>query len=175
MLIVSNTSSEATLQPPRRPESENSIEKSRIVNGSDVRTTVMFRNLPNWMNIHDLKRLFSKIYEALLPGGNFVFSVEHPIFTAPTSQIWQTGEQQEPVWPLNSYFREGLREYEWLGSSVQKCHRTIETYVRILIRCQFTLVDLEEFRPSDQDLETHPEWSNDRERPMFLLISARKN
>src|ERR1700728_4229742 len=31
--------------------------------------------------IADLERLMSEIYRSLLPGGSFVFSVEHPIYT----------------------------------------------------------------------------------------------
>ncbi|KAK4494158.1 hypothetical protein PRZ48_014456 [Zasmidium cellare] len=124
--------------------------------------------------LQDLHRLFNQIHDTLPSGGRFVFSVEHPIFTAPSSQTWQKSEQHELIWPLNNYFREGMRDYQWLGSSVRKCHRTIETYIRTLARCRFALVDLEEFKPSDEDLKVHSDWANARHRPMFLLISARK-
>lgn len=123
--------------------------------------------------IHHLERLFEQIHAALTDGGRFVFSVEHPVFTAPSHHNWQMSEQQELIWPLSNYFREGLRHYDWLGSSVQKCHRTMETWIRTLIICcrRFDLVDLEEFRPSEEVLKEHP---NDLNRPWVLLTSARK-
>src|SRR5206468_149277 len=35
----------------------------------------------------------------LSPGGHFVFSVEHPIFTAPRNPGWQTGPSGATIWP----------------------------------------------------------------------------
>ncbi len=38
--------------------------------------------------IEDLNRLLSAVYRSLVPGGSVVFSVEHPIFTAPADPHW---------------------------------------------------------------------------------------
>ncbi|MGH6880247.1 MAG: class I SAM-dependent methyltransferase, partial [Hypericibacter sp.] len=38
--------------------------------------------------IENLERLLTPIHEALVPGGRLVFSVEHPIYTAPRAPGW---------------------------------------------------------------------------------------
>ena len=38
--------------------------------------------------VEDLGGLLAKVHRALAPGGHLVFSVEHPIFTAPTQPGW---------------------------------------------------------------------------------------
>ncbi|KAJ5601870.1 hypothetical protein N7510_011404 [Penicillium lagena] len=92
----------------------------------------------------------------------------------------EEGEQQEkekgtayPVWPLNSYCEEGLRETSWLGSEgVRKYHRTIETYVTLLLESGFVVTGLKEWAPAKEDVALRPEWAKERHRPYFLLVSA---
>src|SRR3954470_9471658 len=39
--------------------------------------------------IPDLKKLLTTIHRALVPGGHLIFSIEHPIFMAPTHPGWR--------------------------------------------------------------------------------------
>ncbi|KAL4787147.1 S-adenosyl-L-methionine-dependent methyltransferase [Aspergillus varians] len=126
--------------------------------------------------LKDLGRLFHSIYAALKPNGIFVFSVEHPIYTAPKEEKWyrpESGEDEE-FWLLNEYGREGDRTRNWLGEDVRKHHRTTQTYLSLLLRSGLTLVDFVEWMPSDEDLKLHPEWAVERHRPAFLLIAVEK-
>lgn len=44
-----------------------------------------------------------KVARTLLPGGSFVFSAEHPVFTAEGSQQWIRGDAGEPLhWPVDN-------------------------------------------------------------------------
>ena len=119
----------------------------------------------------DVAALFRKIQEALVPGGSLVFSVEHPIFTAPSRPEW-INSQSERHWPLDQYLIEGPRRTDWIAKGVIKHHRTIETYVTALLANGFTLRHLCEWGPSDEILAVHPDWDDDRDRPPFLLIGA---
>lgn len=142
--------------------------------------------------IEDLGRLFREIRSCLVSPsspsatgtiphkkGKFVFSVEHPICTAPISPApdWtlvRDGTNTErKVWPLNNYSEEGLRLTGWLGATgVRKYHRTVETYVSLLLASGFVLTGLKDWVPSLEDIKEHPEWRDERHRPYFLLISA---
>ena len=45
--------------------------------------------------VRDFQPLVGKISRFLKPGGDFVFSVEHPVFTAYGTQDWYYGENKE--------------------------------------------------------------------------------
>jgi SAM-dependent methyltransferase len=126
----------------------------------------------------NLDGLFTKAYNSLSPTGRFVFSVEHPIYTAPVqaSPGFQTDVDapERKSWPLNSYANEGLRIRNWLKDGVRKQHRKIDTYVSSLLGAGFTLTGLIEWMPTLKHVEDHPEWKDELERPMFLLFAAEK-
>jgi hypothetical protein len=103
-----------------------------------------------------------------------VFSAEHPIYTAPSSPAWQTGADGRTIWPLDRYLEEGPREIDWLGARVTKQHRTLGTTLTTLVRAGFRLDHVEEWRVTDAQLAAHPEWARERDRPMFVLITAHK-
>ena len=119
--------------------------------------------------IEKLPRLFAQIHAALAPGGSFVFSVEHPIYTAPSAPKWAGS-----TWPLDSYLEEGPRSTDWLANGVIKHHRTVGNYLNLLIETGFTLRHVGEWGPTPEQIAVHPEWANERQRPPFLLVSARR-
>jgi SAM-dependent methyltransferase len=120
----------------------------------------------------DLEPLLARVRRALVPGGRFVFSVEHPIYTAPTHPGWQVEADGRKTWPVDGYLAEGPRTTDWLAPGVIKQHRTLGTYLNLLIRLGFTLLHVEEWGPSLEQVAARPEWAEERERPMFLLIAA---
>lgn len=124
--------------------------------------------------IENLTRVFTSVHHALVPGGWFIFSAEHPIYTAPRNPAWLIRKGSDRTWPIDQYLVEGPRVTDWLTSGVIKQHRTIGTTINLLIRSGFTLTHLEEWGPTDDQIATHPEWSEHRDRPIFLLVSARK-
>lgn len=57
-----------------------------------------------------------RVRQCLSPGGDFVFSVEHPIFTAAGPQEWYYGPDGTPLhFPVDRYFEEGRRTARFLG------------------------------------------------------------
>lgn len=125
--------------------------------------------------LHYLERLdtlVAAVARALAPGGHLVFSVEHPIFTAPRRAGWATGEDGRARWPVDGYLDEGPRRTDWLVEGVVKQHRTLATYLGALLRHGLAIEQLEEFGPSAEQIAAHPEWAVERERPMFLLVRA---
>jgi SAM-dependent methyltransferase len=109
----------------------------------------------------------------LVPGGRLVFSVEHPLFTAPRNPEWRTETDGAKVWPINDYLLEGRRVTNWITPGVVKYHRTVASYVNSLLAQGFHLVRLEEWGPSHAQIAEHPEWASEVHRPPFLLLAAR--
>jgi len=123
--------------------------------------------------IADLPRLLRVVHGALNQGGRLVFSVEHPVFTAPARPEFVEVDKQT-VWPLDGYLVEGERTTNWFTEGVIKRHRTIGRYVNTLIDLGFTITRLEEWGPTDEQVAAHPEWTNERDRPPFLLVACQK-
>lgn len=122
--------------------------------------------------IEDVGRILAVVHRALVPGSRFVFSIEHPIYMAPQQPGWVTDQHGRRTWPLESYFVEGARRTNWLADGVIKQHRTMGTTLNLLIRTGFQIAHVEEWRPSDAQIAAHPEWAEELDRPMFLLIAA---
>lgn len=127
----------------------------------------------HYLSTESLRRLLELIFTSLKPGGRFVFSIEHPIYTAPSNPSPKKLDDGQEIWPLDSYAKEGLRETDWLGG-VKKHHRTMTTYLKELMRVGFLLGDIDEWMPSEEDIEKEPLWSFERHRPMFLLMKVVK-
>lgn len=124
--------------------------------------------------LENLRGLFEQVRRGLVPGGRFVFSVEHPMYTAPARPGWARDPDGRLAWPVNRYDEEGVRSTEWLAKGVIKQHRTLATYVNLLIRTGFTLTRLEEWSASAAEVAAHPDWAGADERPSFLLIAAHR-
>ena len=124
--------------------------------------------------IENLAGLLATVHRALVPGGHFVFSAEHPIFTAPARPGWTVDADGRKSWPVDSYLCEGPRRTDWLAEGVLKQHRTLGTYLNLLLRLGFVLSHVEEWGPTDEQVAARPSLAEERQRPMFLLIAARR-
>jgi SAM-dependent methyltransferase len=124
--------------------------------------------------LKNLSELVAQVYERLKPGGTFVFCVEHPVFTAPRKPEFIEDTDGNVSWPLNQYLSEGPRVTNWFSDGVVKQHRTIATYITLLLSTGFVLAAIDEWGPSSQQLEVWPDWIKSHERPIFLIIKATK-
>lgn len=125
--------------------------------------------------VSDFQSVSDKVYRFLTAGGSFVFSVEHPIFTAQGSQDWYYDEDGIRIhWPVDNYHAEGLRRPKFLGQEVVKYHRTLSTYINGLVQSGFTIESVEESHVTEEMLKENPGFKDENRRPMFLLVAARK-
>jgi len=125
--------------------------------------------------VEDFAAVCRQIYRCLTPGGSFVLSVEHPIYTALAAQDWHYGSQGEKLhWPVDGYHQEGVRQANFLVVNVIKYHRTVATYINTLLACGFRLRQLSELQPTQDMLNSQPAWQEEMRRPMFLLLAADK-
>lgn len=124
--------------------------------------------------VRNFRRLIGMIHTALVPGGDLVFSIEHPIFMAAAHPHWICDEDGRKTWPVNGYSVEGERRTDWFADGVLKYHRTLGTTLNTLISEGFDLQKIEEFAPTPEQIKQMPDLAEEMERPMMLLISARK-
>ncbi|AND38340.1 class I SAM-dependent methyltransferase [Cytobacillus pseudoceanisediminis] len=125
--------------------------------------------------IKSFEAICKKVYDCLKPGGSFVFSVEHPIFTSRNEQDWHHDDKGYRLhWAVDNYQLEGLRETTFLTENVIKYHRTFSTYINALVNAGFNIRTIKEPIPSEEMLISIPEMKDELRRPMFLIISAEK-
>lgn len=124
--------------------------------------------------VADLERLLATVHGALVPGGRLVFSMEHPILTAPRRPGWLTDAGGRRTWPVDGYQEEGARVTDWLAEGVVKQHRTLGTVLNLLIRVGFSIRHVEEWGPTPAQVAERPELAEERERPMFMIVAAER-
>lgn len=124
--------------------------------------------------IEDLGKLFSTVYQALVNGGEFIFTAEHPIYTAPKHQGWLVDEAGQKSWPINGYQQEGQRISNWLAEGVIKQHRMLGTYINLLVQQGFTIRYLNEWGPSAKQIADNPALDEEKERPMIFILAVQR-
>ena len=124
--------------------------------------------------VRDYRPLVENVFRWLRRGGDFVFSVEHPVFTAYGTQDWLYDSNGEILcFPVDRYFEEGERIATFLGEQVIKYHRTLTTYLQTLWQAGFAIRSLVEPQPPE-DMRSLPGMKEELRRPMMLLIAAKK-
>ena len=122
----------------------------------------------------DYPGLVEQVKGWLAPKGDFVFSVEHPIFTAQGPQDWVYGPEGEILhFPVDNYFYQGQREAVFLGEKMTKYHRTLTTYLDTLLQNGFSLRRVVEPQPPASMMDL-PGMKDEMRRPMMLLVAAVK-
>ncbi len=123
----------------------------------------------------DFGAVCKKVHHCLSVSGDFVFSVEHPVFTAYGTQDWIYDDQHNRTfWPVDNYFSEGRRNTVFLGEAVVKYHKTLTTYLNTLLREGFAITGIVEPQPAGHLLDSVPGMRDELRRPMMLLVSAKK-
>ena len=126
--------------------------------------------------VDDYRGLVLRIAEWLTEGGILVYSTEHPIFTARLpGDGWVLDDAgRRARWSLDRYADEGVREETWFVTGVRKVHRTFATLINGVVDAGLVLERIVEPIPSEQWLASHPDARHERQRPVFLLVRARK-
>ncbi|CAN7591363.1 methyltransferase domain-containing protein [Devosia sp. LjRoot16] len=125
--------------------------------------------------VEDFGRIAGTLYGALAPGGQLVFSVEHPIYAARAEPEWVAAADGRQAFAIADYLVEGRRVTNWIVDGIVKFHRTIGTMLNILSGAGFEYRAVNEWKPSDAQFAAHPEWrATELTRPMFLLMSLTK-
>ena len=122
--------------------------------------------------LSDIGRLFEEVHRSLLPGGKFVFTVQHPLTTAAFASKSQ-GELRGD-WLVDDYFKEGKRQEPWIGKTVVKHHRTIETYFTALADAALTVTALKEGHPVRANFDSDAEFERRERIPLMLILAGQK-
>jgi SAM-dependent methyltransferase len=124
--------------------------------------------------IEDFGRLVRTVHQALVPGAQFVFTIEHPIYMTPAKPGWSVADDGRMSWPVDGYSVEGRRITDWLAKGVVKYHRTIGSTLNTLIGSGFAIRGVVEFAPTADQIAGNPRLAPEIERPMILIVSTER-
>jgi SAM-dependent methyltransferase len=124
--------------------------------------------------IENFPRAVQSVHRALRSGARFVFTIEHPIYMAPSRPGWLIDHDGRKRWPVDRYALEGPRSTNWFADGVIKQHRTIGTTLNTLIDAGFSIRHVEEFAPTTEQIAAAPELAEEVERPMMLIVAAER-
>ena len=125
--------------------------------------------------VKDYDALVETIVSWLKPNGRFIFSIEHPVFTAKGDQQWIDDDQGNHLYfPIDHYYETGKRDAIFLGCHVTKYHRPLDELITPLLDNGLTIDAIKEPRPpiSMMDIEG---MKDELRRPMMLIIACHKN
>lgn len=124
--------------------------------------------------VQSFEEVAKKVCKCLDAGGSFIFSAEHPVFTAFGTQDWYYDEQGNILhFPVDRYFYEGKRTARFLGEEVTKYHKTLTTYLNGLLTNGFEILNVVEPQPPAEMMSVEG-MKDEMRRPMMLIVSARK-
>lgn len=127
--------------------------------------------------VADYATLVNHVYRWLRPGGQFIYSCEHPIITAQTPSCGQwirDTEGRKLHWSVDSYGDESQREQTWFIEGVVKYHRKLSTLVNGLVECGFRVEKLLEPEATEEAIAARPNLTAERRRPPVLVVSVTK-
>ena len=126
--------------------------------------------------VEDFSRFAREVYEHLSGGGEFIFSQEHPLTTAPVAGASWTRDADGEVmhYNLTDYTRGGERRTRWIVDGVIKYHRTFSDIVNALVGAGFRIERMLEPVPTPEMTAINKGWKKHFHKPNFLLIKSVK-
>lgn len=175
--VLGTDISHKMLETAKEINSAPQIDYRRIamedLNFSDNTFDVVLSSLA-FHYVKDFEPLIQNISKWIKKGGEFVFSVEHPVFTAYGTQDWYYDAEGNILhFPVDNYYYEGRRKAVFLGEQVIKYHRTLTTYLNTLLQNGFELRHIIEPQPPEEMMDIEG-MKDEMRRPMMLLVSAKR-
>ena len=121
--------------------------------------------------VADLETVLTGVYQSLKPGGQWLLSVLHPVYTSCDKSAVNKPRQD---WLVDDYFSSGPRQIPWLGSTVTRHHRTIEQFFRLHQAAGFTIENLREGTPDPANFTNDELLARRKRMPLFLILACRK-
>jgi SAM-dependent methyltransferase len=139
------------------------------------------------MDVTDPERTLQEVARVLRPGGLLQFSVVHPLSSTPVRHWVQNEVGQRHALAIGGYFYEGPIRETWtfgaappeIRDSVRPCEvtyarRTVAGWLNAVLGAGLALTAIGEPHADEVTAQAHPQVSDTRIAPYFLIIQARR-
>lgn len=178
--VLATDASERMLRVARRERAHERVEYSKCAMENLEFADGTFDLVVGSLSVHyveDYASLVRKVARWLRLDGQFAFSVEHPMATAPKDpeRAWaEDDEGNKLFWPVYGYCEEGPREQTWYVDGVVKYHRKVSTLVNGLVAAGLTIERMEEPEEVLATGQARPVFPENRHRPSVLILRSAK-
>jgi SAM-dependent methyltransferase len=139
------------------------------------------------MDVGDPEGSVQEVARVLKPGSFCQFSVIHPVTSTPIRRWVVDGAGERDALAIGDYFFEGPVTESWtFGAAppevsdrfdpftITSVRRTLSGWVNAVVGAGMTIEAMREPRADDETARRHPEVSDTRIAPYFLIVRARK-
>ena len=128
------------------------------------------------MDVEDFDGTMKEIYRVLRPKGKVFISILHPCFKPPMEHKWFKENDTVQV-IVKNYFEpeEWTGEIAGIAQPVIYRHRTMSDYVKVFVKNNFRLIDLNEPKPTEEQMKMSPRIGWLAKIPMYMFIELEKD
>mmetsp|Transcript_29736 Transcript_29736/g.50615 ORF Transcript_29736/g.50615 Transcript_29736/m.50615 type:complete len:331 (-) Transcript_29736:935-1927(-) len=132
----------------------------------------------NYLTSFDMEEAIVQIYQALKPGGIFVFSVPHPsmIFCHDKDSVFHLNSEGKGYYSSrNEKILGQISTIDGTKLNVMSVHKTVGDYIHAINDAGFQIVDIQEAGVTEEHLALHPEFFQSvQDRPLHLVFKLKK-
>ena len=125
------------------------------------------------VDVPDMRSAVGEAFRVLRRGGRFVVCNLHPMTSA--SSGWINQGSRKLHYPVDRYFDESERDISRREDRpMTNFHRTLSTHFRTFLGTGFTVEDIREPTPTEEQAERYPVVSDNLRVPDFIIHILRK-
>ena len=132
----------------------------------------------NYLTTTDMEDAIQQIYQALKPGGIFVFSVPHPsmIFCHDSDAVFHLDSKDKGYYSSRNEKILGIiSTIDGTKLNIMSVHKTLGDYIKAINMAGFSIVDVQEAGVTEEHMKLHPEFFESvNDRPLHLVFKLKK-
>ena len=132
----------------------------------------------NYLTTTDMEDAIQQIYQALKPGGIFVFSVPHPsmIFCHDSDAVFHLDSKDKGYYSSrNEKILGVISTIDGTKLNIMSVHKTLGDYIKAINMAGFHIVDVQEAGVTEEHMKLHPEFFESvNDRPLHLVFKLKK-
>mmetsp|Transcript_14468 Transcript_14468/g.18327 ORF Transcript_14468/g.18327 Transcript_14468/m.18327 type:complete len:345 (-) Transcript_14468:1113-2147(-) len=132
----------------------------------------------NYLTTNEMEEVILQAFQALKPGGTFIFSVPHPsmIFCHDKGAIFRLDSENKGYYSSRNEKITGIiSTIDGTTLNIMSIHKTLSDYITAIFSSGFEIVDIQEAGVTEEHMILHPEFFESvKDRPLHLVFKLKK-
>lgn len=132
----------------------------------------------NYLTTHEMEEVILQTYQALKPGGTFIFSVPHPsmIFCHDKGAIFRLDSEDKGYYSSRNEKITGIiTTIDGTTLNIMSVHKTLSDYINAIFSSGFEIADIQEAGVTEEHMKLHPDFFDSvKDRPLHLVFKLMK-